>query len=137
LSFDWFSDEATTGFTWIRDLFTASIARQLSLSRLIGFVGYSETRSTLRDVAREAGVSVKMVSNVIHDHPNVTPKTKEKVDGVIKAVSCAPNLSARSLRTGKTNVIGLSTTQTSGSHCLSAVDSRDLEQLLLATCHDF
>lgn len=64
-------------------------------------------RSTLHDVAREAGVSIKTVSNVIHDHPNVSPKTKEKVDAAIKTVSYSPNLNARSLRTGKTNVIGL------------------------------
>lgn len=64
-------------------------------------------RTTLHDVAKAAGVSIKTVSNVIHNHPNVTPKTKEKVDAAIKAMSYSPNLNARSLRTGKTNVIGL------------------------------
>jgi DNA-binding LacI/PurR family transcriptional regulator len=64
-------------------------------------------RTTLHDVAKAAGVSIKTVSNVIHDHPNVTPKTKEKVQAAIKALSYSPNLSARSLRMGKTNVIGL------------------------------
>lgn len=64
-------------------------------------------RTTLHDVAKAAGVSIKTVSNVIHDHPNVTPKTKEKVEAAIKALSYSPNLNARSLRTGRTNVIGL------------------------------
>ena len=64
-------------------------------------------RTTLHDVAKAAGVSIKTVSNVIHDHPNVTPKTKEKVEAAIQALSYSPNLNARSLRTGRTNVIGL------------------------------
>ena len=64
-------------------------------------------RTTLHDVAKAAGVSIKTVSNVIHNHPNVTPKTKEKVEAAISALNYSPNLNARSLRTGKTNVIGL------------------------------
>jgi DNA-binding LacI/PurR family transcriptional regulator len=64
-------------------------------------------RTTLHDVAKVAGVSIKTVSNVIHNHPNVTPKTKEKVEAAISALNYSPNLNARSLRTGKTNVIGL------------------------------
>jgi DNA-binding LacI/PurR family transcriptional regulator len=64
-------------------------------------------RNTLHDVAKVAGVSIKTVSNVIHNHPNVTPKTKEKVEAAISALNYSPNLNARSLRTGKTNVIGL------------------------------
>jgi DNA-binding LacI/PurR family transcriptional regulator len=64
-------------------------------------------RTTLHDVAKAAGVSIKTVSNVIHNHPNVTLKTKEKVEAAISALNYSPNLNARSLRTGKTNVIGL------------------------------
>lgn len=64
-------------------------------------------RTTLHDVAKAAGVSIKTVSNVIHNHPNVTEKTRTKVEAAIEALSYSPNLSARSLRSGKTNVIGL------------------------------
>jgi DNA-binding LacI/PurR family transcriptional regulator len=64
-------------------------------------------RTTLHDVAARAGVSIKTVSNVIHNHPNVTEKTKLKVQAAIEQLSYSPNLSARSLRSGKTNVIGL------------------------------
>ena len=64
-------------------------------------------RTTLHDVAAAAGVSIKTVSNVIHNHPNVTEKTRAKVSAAIKDLSYSPNLSARSLRSGKTNVIGL------------------------------
>ena len=64
-------------------------------------------RTTLHDVAAAAGVSIKTVSNVINNHPNVTEKTKTKVEAAIKKLSYSPNLSARSLRSGKTNVIGL------------------------------
>lgn len=64
-------------------------------------------RTTLHHVAAAAGVSIKTVSNVIHNHPNVTEKTKAKVQAAIEELSYSPNLSARSLRSGKTNVIGL------------------------------
>lgn len=64
-------------------------------------------RTTLHDVAASAGVSIKTVSNVINNHPNVSSKTRTKVQAAIDKLSYSPNLSARSLRSGKTNVIGL------------------------------
>lgn len=64
-------------------------------------------KTTLHDVARAAGVSIKTVSNVIHDHPNVTQKTRAKVQAAIDNLKYSPNLSARSLRMGRTNVISL------------------------------
>ena len=39
--------------------------------------------ATLHDVAHVAGVSFKTVSNVINDHPNVRPATRERVQKAI------------------------------------------------------
>jgi DNA-binding LacI/PurR family transcriptional regulator len=63
--------------------------------------------STIRDVAGAAGVSLKTVSNVLHDHPHVRASTRERVLRAIAEVGYRPNLSARGLRSGRTGVIGL------------------------------
>jgi len=79
--------------------------------------------TTLHDVARAAGVSIKTVSNVIHSHPNVTEKTRTKVQAAIDELKYSPNLSARSLRTGKTNVIGLVIPELTNSYFTELADS--------------
>lgn len=63
--------------------------------------------STMHDVARLAGVSIKTVSNVINDFPHVRPDTRERVQSAIDELGYRPNLSARGLRSGRTGVIGL------------------------------
>lgn len=61
----------------------------------------------LRDVAEHAGVSVKTVSNVVHANPSVSPATRAKVQRSITALGYVPNMSARSLRTGRSGLVGL------------------------------
>lgn len=63
--------------------------------------------ATLHDVARLAGVSIKTVSNVINDFPHVRPSTRERVEQAIAELGYTPNLTARSLRSGRTGSIGL------------------------------
>ena len=63
--------------------------------------------STLHDVARLAGVSIKTVSNVIHDYPHIRPATRERVERAIAELGYTPNLTARSLRSGRTGAIAL------------------------------
>ena len=61
----------------------------------------------LQDVAEHAGVSVKTVSNVVHGHPAVSRPMRTKVQASIEALGYVPNVSARSLRTGRSGLIGL------------------------------
>lgn len=61
----------------------------------------------LRDVAEQAGVSVKTVSNVVNGHINVAPPTRERVQAAIDALQYRPNLSARNLRRGRSGIIAL------------------------------
>lgn len=63
--------------------------------------------ATMQDVAQLAGVSMKTVSNVIHEHPHVRPTTRERVRAAIDQLGYRPNMSARGLRSGRTGVIGL------------------------------
>ncbi len=54
-----------------------------------------------------AGVSVKTVSNVVHDYPFVRPSTRQKVQDAITELAYVPNVTARNLRSGRTGVIAL------------------------------
>lgn len=62
---------------------------------------------TMNDVARAAGVSLKTVSNVLNDYEFIRPATKQKVLDAIATLGYEANLTARSLRSGKTRTLGL------------------------------
>ncbi|HMR47621.1 MAG TPA: LacI family DNA-binding transcriptional regulator [Arachnia sp.] len=62
---------------------------------------------TMQDVARHAGVSVMTVSNVVNGHPQVRDSTRAKVTASIAELGYLVNTTARSLRQGRTGVIGL------------------------------
>ncbi|XAS67669.1 LacI family DNA-binding transcriptional regulator [Micrococcaceae bacterium Sec5.7] len=62
---------------------------------------------TMNDVARAAGVSLKTVSNVLNDYEFIRPATKQKVLDAIAELDYEANLTARSLRSGKTRMLGL------------------------------
>lgn len=66
----------------------------------------------MADVARRAGVSAQTVSRVLNGHPNVSPRTKAEVLAAIRALGYRPNAAARTLVTGKTNVIGVVSSDT-------------------------
>jgi DNA-binding LacI/PurR family transcriptional regulator len=61
----------------------------------------------LKDVAQLAGVSMKTVSNVVNHYPYVRPATRRKVQEAIEELGYRPNLTARSLRSGRSGVIAL------------------------------
>ena len=58
-------------------------------------------------MAALAGVSEKTVSNVINSHPHVTDRTRSKVEAALTELNYRPNLSARSLASGRTGFIAL------------------------------
>ena len=62
---------------------------------------------TIQDVAQVAGVSVSTVSRVLNDKDDVAPETYERVQGVIQQLGYTSSLAARSMRSRRTNVIGL------------------------------
>ncbi|MET4619338.1 DNA-binding LacI/PurR family transcriptional regulator [Arthrobacter sp. 2762] len=62
---------------------------------------------TMNDVARAAGVSLKTVSNVINNYEFIRPATKQRVLAAIEELGYETNLTARSLRSGKTSMLGL------------------------------
>ncbi|MFE6964505.1 LacI family DNA-binding transcriptional regulator [Agromyces sp. NPDC057679] len=63
---------------------------------------------TLKDVAAIAGVSYRTVSNVINGRVPVSEATRERVDAAIAELGYRPQLAARQLRMGRSNLITLS-----------------------------
>ncbi len=61
----------------------------------------------MNDVAKAAGVSMKSVSRVVNNEPNVTTKLRSKVDRAIAALGYVPDLAARSLAGGRSLTVGL------------------------------
>jgi DNA-binding LacI/PurR family transcriptional regulator len=78
--------------------------------------------ATLHDVARVAGVSIKTVSNVVNDYPHIRAGTRERVLDAIVKLGYQPNLSARSLRSGRSGVIGLAIPELSLSYFAELAD---------------
>ncbi len=63
---------------------------------------------TLKDIAREAGVSYQTVSKVLHGKIQVTPEVRARVERVAEELGYRPNIRARSLRTQASQLIGFS-----------------------------
>ncbi|MES2143682.1 MAG: LacI family DNA-binding transcriptional regulator [Pseudomonadota bacterium] len=62
---------------------------------------------TLKQVAERAGVSRAAVSRAYTKGASVSPKTRAKIEEAAAALGYSPNILARSLTTGQTQLIGL------------------------------
>jgi len=58
--------------------------------------------TTIRDVAKRAGVAPVTVSRVMNDAPNVNAETRQRVEQAISDLGYVPNVAARSLRSRRT-----------------------------------
>ena len=57
----------------------------------------AKTKITIYDVAQHAGVAISTVSRVLNDPPDVSERTREKVEQAIEDLKYHPNRTARSL----------------------------------------
>jgi LacI family transcriptional regulator len=64
-------------------------------------------RPTIIDVAELAGVSIKTVSRVFNQAPNVRDPTRDKVISAAETLDYLPNLSARQLASNRSFLIGM------------------------------
>jgi LacI family transcriptional regulator len=62
---------------------------------------------TMRDVAQQAGVSIKTVSRVVNHEGEISDATRERVTSVIDELGYRPNVLARALVTQRTQTLGL------------------------------
>jgi LacI family transcriptional regulator len=66
-----------------------------------------QTRATIREIARAAGVSIATVSRVINGRPDVAPQTREAVLRVVREHGFSTNRNARALSGGRTGLVGV------------------------------
>jgi len=62
---------------------------------------------TLRDIGRQLGLSAMTVSLVLRDSPRISDATKLRVRAAIREMHFEPNQLARTLSTGRSNLIGV------------------------------
>lgn len=60
---------------------------------------------TITDIAKKCGVSIKTVSRVVNESPNVSNTTRDKVLAAMKEQGYQVNLLARGLKGSRTNII--------------------------------
>ncbi|MBI1682866.1 LacI family DNA-binding transcriptional regulator [Caulobacter hibisci] len=62
---------------------------------------------TIVDIAKQAGVSIKTVSRVINREEGVGPETRARVEDLVAKLGYRPNVSARSLSSRRSYLIGV------------------------------
>lgn len=62
---------------------------------------------TIVDIAKAANVSISTVSRVLNGKSNVSPKTRQKVEQIIRESDYHPNILAKNLSTSHGNIIGI------------------------------
>ena len=100
-------------------------------------------RVTIAQVAEEAGVSPMTVSNVMNSKPGASEETRRRVMEVAERLGYRPNVAARSLKAGRSGLVGLialDLTSQYGLEILRGVAdelaSAEQELLVNATYHD-
>lgn len=78
--------------------------------------GTEMNKITIKDVAREAGVSIATVSNALNGSDVVLSKTREHVMSVARRLNYIPNVNGRQLRAAQTRNIGLFVPSMAGSY---------------------
>jgi DNA-binding LacI/PurR family transcriptional regulator len=63
--------------------------------------------TTITDIAKKLKISSSTVSRALNNHPDIKQETKDQVKKLAKKLNYSPNPIARSLKTKRTNVIGV------------------------------
>ncbi len=64
-------------------------------------------RTTIKDIATLAGVSISTVSRALKNHPDISLSLREKIQQIADELHYHPNLAAIQLRKQKSHIIGL------------------------------
>jgi DNA-binding LacI/PurR family transcriptional regulator len=117
------------------------IATALGTGRHEGGEDAAMPNATIRDVAREAAVSVASVSRVMNRHDNVRPALRDRVEAAAAALGYVPHAGARNLSLARANAIGIVLPDIHGEFFSEFLRGMDREasdcglQLLLSNMH--
>src|SRR6266496_5646803 len=67
----------------------------------------SSKRSTIAEIAAQAGVSIPTVSRVLNGRPDVAPATRARIEQVLKESGYLHSSAAKGLRKGSSGIIDL------------------------------
>lgn len=81
--------------------------KKLIWSRAISKTGAQGRRVTIKDLAKEADVSIATVSYVLNDRGSVGDEVKKRVFEAASRLGYRQNRAARAMKTGRTEIIGL------------------------------
>jgi DNA-binding LacI/PurR family transcriptional regulator len=62
---------------------------------------------TINDIAKELGIANSTVSRALRDEPTISVPVRQQVKRAAALMGYVPNIAARSLRTGRSQIIGL------------------------------
>jgi len=102
----------------------------------------SKSNPTIRDVARQAGVSHQTVSRVINSSEDVSPETRERVEVAIAELDYRPNAIARSMARGRTRTLACISPNLTDFTFASIIEGAEAEArrlgyfLLSSSAHD-
>lgn len=83
--------------------------------------------STIKDVAKHAGVSIATVSHIINGTKSVTPQTRERVLKAIKELNYITNQTAKSFKTGKKKIIAFVVPDISNNYFSNIIEALEEE----------
>lgn len=87
----------------------------------------ARSRATIRDVAREAGVSHQTVSRVINGSADVLPETRARVEQAIETLGFRPSAIARSMAQGRTQTLACIAPNLTDYTLASVIEGAELE----------
>ena len=87
--------------------------------------------STIKDVAKHAGVSIATVSHIINGTKSVTPQTRERVLKAIKELNYITNQTANSFKTGKKNIIAFVVPDISNNYFSNIIEVQKLYKIMV------
>lgn len=97
--------------------------------------------ATIRDVAREAGVSIATVSRILNGSPRVSEEARSRVQAAADALDYWPNVAAKNLTTSRTHTLGVLLPDLYGeffSEVIRGIDhtaQREGSQILISISH--
>ncbi|MCM8900427.1 LacI family transcriptional regulator [Caldicoprobacter algeriensis] len=62
---------------------------------------------SMKEIAKQAGVSVTTVSKALNNYPDISEETRKRIIEIAKKYNYSPNFTARNLALKKSNIIGL------------------------------
>jgi len=100
--------------------------------------------TTIRDIARLAGVSIATVSRVLNDRPDVSDETRDAVLEVVRRLGFSTNRSARALSAGRTGLVGVTLPIVHAQYfsfilsgASEALYEQDMRAILCPTLHQY